>query len=97
MFNSHSIRVDMHAIGQKIRALRIQKNLKIAELAEIMNSSENTICKWQRGACLPTIDNLIVLSTIFEIPMDDIIQVEGRGDEPLLPVYGAFSSLFPFE
>ncbi len=88
MFDSYSIRVDVEATGRKIRELRTQKQLKVAELAEIMHSSENTIFKWQRGECLPTIDNLLVLSTVFETSMDDIIQREGRGDEPLLPVYG---------
>lgn len=87
MFNSYSIRVDMQATGSKIKELRKQKQLKVAELAEIMNSSENTIFKWQRGECLPTIDNLIVLSTIFETTMDDIIQTEGGGSDPLLPIW----------
>ena len=88
MFNSYSIRIDMQATGSRIKELRKQKQLKVAELAEIMHSSENTIFKWQRGDCLPTIDNLVVLSTVFDTPMDDIIRVERRGDEPLLPVYG---------
>ncbi len=92
MFDSYSVRVDMVATGKRIRELRNEKKLKVAELAEIMHSSENTIFKWQRGQCLPTIDNLIVLSTLFETTMDDIIQVEGRGDEPLLPVYGVFAA-----
>ncbi|MCR5404160.1 MAG: helix-turn-helix domain-containing protein [Butyrivibrio sp.] len=86
MFNSYSVRIDVEATGRKIRELRIRKKLRIAELAEIMHSSENTICKWQRGACLPTIDNLVILSELFETPMDEIVQREGRGDEPLLPV-----------
>jgi hypothetical protein len=45
--------------------------------------------KWSEiKTARPTIDNLVVLSTVFDTPMDDIIRVEGRGDEPLLPVYG---------
>ncbi len=88
MFNSYSIRVDLQATGSRIKELRKQKRLKVAELAEIMHSSENTIFKWQRGDCLPTIDNLVVLSIVFETPMDEIIQIEGRGDEPLLPFWG---------
>lgn len=86
MFDSYSVKVDMKATGRKIRELRIQKNLKVNEFAEIMHSSQNTIFKWQRGECLPTIDNLLVLSSLFDIPMDEIIQREGRGDEPLLPI-----------
>ena len=90
MLDSYSIRVDMRATGCRIKELRESKKLKVAELAEIMHSSENAIFKWQRGDCLPTIDNLIVLSIVFGTTMDDIIQIEGRGDEPLLPLYGDF-------
>lgn len=86
MFDSYSVRVDMKATGRKIRELRIQKELKVEEFAEIMHSSQNTIFKWQRGECLPTIDNLLVLSSLFETPMDEIIQREEGADEPLLPV-----------
>ncbi len=89
MFDSYTVKVDMEATGRKIRELRIQKNLKVDEFAEIMHSSKNTIFKWQRGECLPTIDNLLVLSSLFEIPMDDIIQRAERGDEPLFPIIAA--------
>ena len=85
MFDSYSVRIDLEATGNKIKELRYSNNYTVAELAEILHSSENTIFKWQRGDCLPTLDNLIILSTIFHTPMDDIIQREGRGDEPLLP------------
>lgn len=90
MFNSYSVKIDMKATGRKIRELRLQKKLKVEDFAEIMHSSQNTIFKWQRGECLPTIDNLLVLSSLFQTPMDEIIQREGGADEPLLPVLGIF-------
>ena len=86
MFDSYSVRIDLPATGNKIKELRYARNYTVSQLAEILHSSENTIFKWQRGECLPTLDNLLVLSMIFETPMDDIIQREGRGDEPLLPI-----------
>jgi transcriptional regulator with XRE-family HTH domain len=91
MFDSYSIRVDMKATGRKIKELRIQKELKVEEFAEIMHSSQNTIFKWQRGECLPTIDNLLILSRLFGIPMDEIIQCEEGPDEGLLPINGIFT------
>ena len=90
MFDSYSVRIDLAATGGKIKQLRKSNAMKVSELAKVMHSSENTILKWQRGECLPTIDNLLVLSILFDTPMDDIIQREERGDEPLLPINGAF-------
>ena len=88
MFDSYSVMIDLPATGSKIKELRYSNKYTVAELAEILHISENTIFKWQRGECLPTLDNLLVLSMIFNTPMDEIIQrEEGRGDEPLLPFW----------
>ena len=35
--------------------------------------SPQSIYKWQRGLCLPTIDNLVALAMIFEVRVDDIL------------------------
>lgn len=35
--------------------------------------SGQAIYKWQHGAALPAIDNLIVLSAVFGVSMDEII------------------------
>lgn len=88
MIDCFSIRLDPKATGARIKQLRKEKNIKVAELAAMMHSSENAIFKWQRGDSIPTIDNLIVLSVIFDTTIDDIIQREGEADGPLLPVLG---------
>ncbi len=90
MFNNFTVSVDLVATGTKIKELRYQNHYTVADLAEIVGSSENTIFKWQRGDCLPTIDNLLILSKLFGTPMDDIIQSKERGDEPLSHINGFF-------
>jgi hypothetical protein len=35
------------------------------------------IYKWQHGDCLPTIDNLVALSAIFEVTIESILITEG--------------------
>ena len=34
------------------------------------------IYKWQQGAALPTVDNLVVLSAVFGVPLERILAVE---------------------
>ncbi len=41
-------------------------------------ATPQAIYKWQHGAAIPTIDNLIVLSATFGVRIDDIIVVENR-------------------
>ncbi|MEE3400279.1 MAG: helix-turn-helix transcriptional regulator, partial [Eubacterium sp.] len=38
-------------------------------------ATPQAIYKWQRGMTLPTIDNLVVLATVFGVTMDEIIVV----------------------
>ena len=36
-------------------------------------NSPQAIYKWQNGAALPTVDNLIVLAALFDVLIDDIL------------------------
>ena len=66
--------VDMAATGMNIRNLRMAAGLSVRDLQGIMGfTTPQAIYKWQRGSTLPTIDNLIVLSVVFDVPMDDIV------------------------
>ncbi len=37
------------------------------------------IYKWQRGECLPTVDNLLALSKLLQVPMEDLLVYEDQG------------------
>lgn len=50
--------------------------------------SEQAVYKWQRGASLPTVDNLYALSKLFGTTMDNILRGSKEKDEgPSLPLY----------
>jgi transcriptional regulator with XRE-family HTH domain len=67
--------VDMKATGEKLHRLRIQKNLSVKQLQNIMGFEyPETIYKWEHGKSIPTVDNLIFLSKIYNVKIDDIIQ-----------------------
>ena len=42
-------------------------------------STPQAIYKWQRGAALPTVDNLVVLAAIFGVKIDDILIFQDCG------------------
>lgn len=66
--------VDMIATGRRIQDLRKIAGLSVKDLQDIFGfTTPQAIYKWQHGTALPTIDNLIVLSTVFGVPMDAII------------------------
>ena len=66
--------VDMIATGTRIQDLRKIAGLSVKDLQDIFGfTTPQAIYKWQHGAALPTIDNLIVLSVVLGVPMDEII------------------------
>lgn len=68
--------VDLEGTGMRITLMRKAHRLSVRDLADMLGfNSVQSIYKWQRGECLPTIDNLIVLSRIFETAIDDILVV----------------------
>ena len=71
--------IDLVATGKNIIKLREESGLSVRDLQNIFGfATPQAIYKWQHGAALPTIDNLIVLSTIFKVSMEEIIIVETK-------------------
>ena len=69
--------IDMVATGQRITDLRVAAGMSVKDIQEVFGfATPQAIYKWQRGAALPTIDNLVVLAAAFGVTMDDIIVID---------------------
>lgn len=69
--------IDMMATGRNIKRLREMAGLTVRDLQDIFGfATPQAIYKWQQGAAMPTIDNLVVLAMVFDVPMDEIIIVD---------------------
>ena len=63
--------------GKNIAKLREDAGLTVRDLQEMFGfTTPQAIYKWQHGAAMPTIDNLVVLAVVFNVPIDDIIIVD---------------------
>lgn len=66
--------INMIKTGEKILQLRKESGLSVRELQEIFGfATPQAIYKWQQGVTLPAIDNLVVLATLFNVNVDDIL------------------------
>lgn len=69
--------VNLSATGENIEKLRKEAGLSVKELQKIFGfGTPQAIYKWQRGTALPTVDNLVLLSAIFQVSIDEILVVE---------------------
>ena len=69
--------IDMVATGKNIVRLRKAAGLSVKELQDIFGfATPQAIYKWQHGAAMPTIDNLVVLAAVLSVSIDDIVVVD---------------------
>ena len=62
--------------GEKLRESRKAAGLSQEELAEKLNVSRQAITKWETGAGIPDIGNLMTISNLFGIALDNFISEE---------------------
>ena len=69
-----TVRIDMIQTGNNIARLRKAKSLSVKDIQEAMGfNTPQAVYKWIRGEALPSLDNLVVLSELFETPIDAIL------------------------
>ena len=69
--------IDMVATGRNILRLREAAGLTVRDLQNIFGfATPQAIYKWQHGTAMPTIDNLVVLAAVLEVPMDAVIVID---------------------
>ena len=59
--------------GQKIKQLRLEKQLSQKQLGEILNVSDKTISKWETGRTLPDIEMIQKIAQYFHVSIDELI------------------------
>ncbi len=72
--------IDIVSTGQRIKEMREASGISVRELQDILGlTNPQAIYKWQTGQCMPTIDNLVILSAVFDVTLDEMIVTESEG------------------
>lgn len=64
-------------IAQRLTDLRKEKGCSQEELAAQLGISRQAVSKWERGEASPDTDNLILLSNIYGIGLDELLNIDG--------------------
>ena len=67
-------------IGKKLREARIKSGLTQEAVSEQINVSRQTISNWENEKSYPDIINVIQLSNLYSISLDDLL----KGDEKMI-------------
>lgn len=57
-----------------LKLLRKQYGFTQEQIAEKLGVSRQTIAKWERGECLPDIENIIALSDLYGVTVDSLVR-----------------------
>ncbi|OFI48539.1 hypothetical protein BG261_06485 [Floricoccus tropicus] len=61
-------------LSKKIKAYRTELNISQEELAERLYVSRQTVSNWETERSYPDVNNLILLSTIFDVTLDQLVK-----------------------
>ena len=68
-------------LGMMISLLRKEKGMTQLELAEKMGVTDKAVSKWERDLSFPDINSIPKLAEIFEVSVDELMQVKTETKE----------------
>ena len=71
--------IDFEATGKNIKKLRENAGLSVKKLADIFEfETAQVIYQWQKGKHLPSLENLFLLSSLFNKDINDIVLLKNK-------------------
>lgn len=62
------------SLGDQLKKSRINKGYSQGDVAKQLNISRQSISKWENSNSYPDLDNLVKLSTYYDISIDDLLK-----------------------
>ncbi|MEU0913380.1 XRE family transcriptional regulator [Streptomyces althioticus] len=70
----------LDAVGPRLRALRRDRGLTLADVAAVTGVSESTLSRLESGRRRATLELLLPLSRVYDVPLDDLVGAPRTGD-----------------
>jgi transcriptional regulator with XRE-family HTH domain len=70
----------LDAVGPRLRALRKQRGLTLADLSTATGASESTLSRLESGGRRPTLELLLPLARVYGVQLDDLVGAPRTGD-----------------
>ncbi|MEV8340087.1 helix-turn-helix domain-containing protein [Streptomyces niveus] len=70
----------LDAVGPRLRALRRERGLTLADLATVTGVSESTLSRLESGRRRATLELLLPLARTYNVPLDDLVGAPRTGD-----------------
>ncbi|MCX4744076.1 XRE family transcriptional regulator [Kitasatospora sp. NBC_01287] len=67
-------------VAPRLRRLRAKRGLTLAALAEATGISKSTLSRLESGQRRPSLELLLPLATVYQVPLDDLVGAPAVGD-----------------
>ena len=65
-------------IGSKLKKARLEKELTQENVANLLNVSRSTISSWEVGRSYPDLDNLVAISDLYDVSLDNLLREDSN-------------------
>ncbi len=72
-------------VGPRLRDLRGRRELKLSDVAAATGISVSTLSRLESGLRRPTLDLLVPLAQLYQVPLDDVVGTPPTGDPRIHP------------
>lgn len=84
-------------LAGNLKRKREECRLSQDDVASKLNISRQSISKWETGKCYPDLDNLILLSDLYKISLDELIKGDKSfQDRIIIKETGSVRSMWPW-
>ncbi len=81
-------------LGERLKALRVGKNMTQRELAKELNVTPGAICLWEMGEREPDYDNLLLLSKFFGVTLDYLSDSKAESKIVIIRNNGGYKTFY---
>lgn len=71
-----------------IKDLRIAKGMSQQDLAKVLGIGRTTVCEYENGRIQPPYEKLMIMSKLFNVPVDSIMNIKNISGESDFDVLG---------
>lgn len=86
--------LDLQAVGENIRELRLSKGLNQDYIAELLGVSHQAVSRWENGLAAPSVDNIAELCEVFEVSFERLLCLDKQIEWNSKDIFKGHSRLF---
>ncbi|ATH97247.1 XRE family transcriptional regulator [Dermabacter hominis] len=75
----------LKGVGPRLRSIRLSRDLTLGDVAEATGLSASTLSRLESGGRRPTLELLLALSALYDLPLDDLVGAPPVGDPRVYP------------